>query len=218
MINVVIPMAGEAKRYTKSNIIKPYNIIENLPMFLLSIKNLPKDLRYIFIMKKEHIKKYSHVIKNIENEIKNFVIIEQEKKLNGPVATTMLAKKYINSKDSVLFVDSDQYTEWNINEIYNNHKDGFVVTTKSNNPEFSYVEFNKNIIKIHEKKIIGNQACAGLYFWSHGSDYINNAQKLILKDLKINNEFYISQVYNVAISNGLIFDVISSKIFTPLDK
>ena len=52
-----------------------------------------------------------------------------------------------------------------------------------------------------EKNPISNHATVGVYFWTHGSDYINSAEQMIEKNIRVNNEFYVCPVYNQAIEN-----------------
>ena len=41
-----------------------------------------------------------------------------------------------------------------------------------------------------------------MYYWKHGSDYVQYAQRMIDKNLRVNNEFYVCPVYNQAIEDG----------------
>ena len=60
---------------------------------------------------------------------------------------------------------------------------------------------NDNVIEVAEKKPISDKATVGIYYWKKGSDYIKYAKKMIKKDIRINNEFYICPVYNEALKD-----------------
>ncbi|MGV2435241.1 MAG UNVERIFIED_CONTAM: hypothetical protein LVT10_10465 [Anaerolineae bacterium] len=55
---------------------------------------------------------------------------------------------------------------------------------------------------IHEKKWISPYATVGLYGWKKGSDYVEYAKRMIKKNIRVNNEFYVCPVYNEAIQDG----------------
>jgi hypothetical protein len=41
----------------------------------------------------------------------------------------------------------------------------------------------------------------GIYNFRRGSDFVNAADKMILKNLRVNNEFYVAPAYNEMINN-----------------
>ena len=55
------------------------------------------------------------------------------------------------------------------------------------------------VIKVAEKKPISNNATVGVYYWKKGTEYVKFAEKMIEKDIRTNNEFYICPTYNEAI-------------------
>ncbi len=42
-------------------------------------------------------------------------------------------------------------------------------------------------------------ATVGIYFWKKGKDYVECAESMINKNIRVNNEFYVCPVYNEAI-------------------
>jgi hypothetical protein len=57
---------------------------------------------------------------------------------------------------------------------------------------------------VAEKNPISQIANVGIYGWSKGSDYVKYAQRMIEKNIRTNNEFYIAPVYNEAIADEKI--------------
>jgi len=59
-INILIPMAGAGSRFVEANYVLPKPLIDvkGKPMIERVIENLPIIGRYIFIIQKEHDKKY----------------------------------------------------------------------------------------------------------------------------------------------------------------
>ena len=52
------------------------------------------------------------------------------------------------------------------------------------------------VTEVAEKKVISKNATVGVYYWKHGSDYVQSAEKMIKKNIRVNNEFYVCPVYN----------------------
>lgn len=82
--------------------------------------------------------------------------------------------------------------------------DGGIVTFKDTHPKWSFAkvdpETNK-VTEVAEKNPISDNATAGYYFWKHGSDFVKYAERMVEKDIRVNNEFYVAPVYNQAIED-----------------
>ena len=65
--------------------------------------------------------------------------------------------------------------------------------------------------KLQKKKVISKNATVGVYYWKKGSDYVNCAETMIKKNIRVNNEFYVCPVYNEAIGEGkkIVIDKVS---------
>ena len=71
-------------------------------------------------------------------------------------------------------------------------------------PKWSYAKTDKygNVTEVAEKKVISNHATVGIYFWKKGSDYVKYAEKMIKKNIRVKNEFYVCPVFNEAIKDN----------------
>ena len=207
-LNILIPMAGAGNRFKEAGYIFPKPLIEinNKPMIQWVIESLKLDGNYIFIVQKEHQEKY-----NINSVLKilkpNCKIIELDNVTEGAACTTLLAKKFINSKNPLVIANSDQYITWNsIKSMYNfNSKkiDGSILTFEAIHPKWSYAKVDKNnfVLEVAEKKVISKNATVGVYYWKKGSDYVKYAESMIKKNIRVNNEYYVCPVYNEAIQH-----------------
>ena len=208
-MNVLIPMAGAGKRFFEAGYMFPKPLIEvdNKPMIQLVIESLNLDANYIFIIQKEHQIKFNikSVLKILKPECK---IIELDHLTEGAACTTLLAKEFINNLDPLIIANSDQYIEWNSSKaLYNfNSKnlDGAILTFKAIHPKWSYAKCDNDdfVTEVAEKKVISKNATVGVYYWKHGSDYVSSAEKMIKKNIRINNEFYVCPVYNEFLSKN----------------
>jgi choline kinase len=107
-------MAGLGSRFEKAGFTFPKPLIEvrGKPMIQVIVENLNIKGNYIFVVQREHYKKYNlgHLLKLIAP---NCRIIQIDGLTEGAACTTLLAEKYINNKNPLLIANSDQFIEWN---------------------------------------------------------------------------------------------------------
>jgi dTDP-glucose pyrophosphorylase len=228
LINL-IPMAGDGKRFKDYgyNISKPLIQIDNMPMVMKSCKSFPIPESWIFILKENDSKKFS-INKKLSLNFENLKTIAVQNTTTGQAATCLYAKKlvprnksiYIASADYELFFDHEKF----LKEIYNNKEIDVVIFTKRlkgnliKNPNaFGYCLINnKNqILKIVEKKTIssspGNDPLIVGSFWFRSSKlFFNLMDKIILNDIKVNNEHYIANGINLLIKQN--YNVVSFNV------
>lgn len=207
-LNILIPMAGAGKRFYEAGYIFPKPLIEinNKPMIQWVIDGLNIKANYIFVVQKDHIERYNlkSVLKIIEPKCKIVII---DNLTEGAACTTLLAKRYINNKNPLIIANSDQYIEWNSSKVLYNFMskkiDGAILTFESVHPKWSYARINDNNVveEVAEKKVISKNATVGIYFWRFGSDYVKYCERMIKKELRVNNEFYVCPVFNEAIND-----------------
>ena len=207
-MNILIPMAGAGKRFSDAGYIFPKPIIEiqNKPMIQWVVDSLKINANYIFIVQKEHQKKFN--IKSVLKILKpNCKVIELDEVTEGAACTTLLAKKYINNNKPLIIANSDQFIKWNSSKSlykFNSKKyDGAILTFNAIHPKWSYAKCDSNnlVSEVAEKKVISKNATVGVYFWRKGSEYVKYAENMINKNIRVNNEFYVCPVFNEAIKD-----------------
>jgi len=208
MMNVLIPMAGAGSRFEKAGYTFPKPLIEvnGKPMIQTVVENINIDARHIFIVQKKHYEQYH--LKNLLSAIApNCEIIQVDGMTEGAACTTLLAKELINSEEPLLMANSDQFVEWDSNEfmysMIGDSVDAGILTFKSNHPKWSFAKLNNDgfVSEVAEKNPISDIATVGIYYWSRGSDYVKYAERMIQKDIRVNNEFYVCPVFNQAIED-----------------
>ncbi|WP_230370262.1 hypothetical protein [Paludibacterium denitrificans] len=58
------------------------------------------------------------------------------------------------------------------------------------------------VIETAEKRPISRNAIAGLYYFRHGSDFIESTKRMIQKDSHVNGNFFIAPTLNEMILDG----------------
>jgi beta-phosphoglucomutase-like phosphatase (HAD superfamily)/dTDP-glucose pyrophosphorylase len=208
-MNVLIPMAGAGSRFQEAGYTFPKPLIEvnGKPMIQLVVENLNIDARHIFVAQSEHYEKYSlnHLLPLISPGCE---IVQVDGVTEGAACTTLLAKDLINNDEPLVFANSDQFLEWDSNEfMYSmvaDEVDAGMLTFTATHPKWSFAKLDDEgfVSEVAEKKPISDIATAGIYYWRKGSDYVKYAEKMIEKNIRFNNEFYVCPVFNEAIEDG----------------
>ena len=212
-MKILIPMAGEGSRFATAGYTFPKPLIDvnGKPMIQNVVENIGfNDATYIFIARKEHLKKYEG-LRSTLTRITNgkCEIVEVNQLTEGAACTALLAKNLINDNEDLLIANSDQYITF-IRENFISMKyhcrevDGIVFTFNAAHPKWSFVDVNQQgfVTRVEEKNPISNIATCGIYWYRKGSDFIRYAERMIEKNIRVNNEFYIAPVYNELIQNG----------------
>lgn len=225
MINVVIPMAGAGSRFVDAGYDTPKFLLDvnGLPMIQRAVWGYDVGGKYIYIVQKEHSEKYNlrSLLPTLTPPLE-VVIIEVDGPTEGAAASVLLAKHLIDNDEVMVICDSDGIIEWGANKflIHAGDKslDGAIATFTAEGDRWSYVEVDDNnrISRVSEKEKISDKACAGLYYWRRGSDFVKYAEKMMLADKRVNGEFYVAPVYNEAIADGKLVETYDVASFTCL--
>ncbi len=221
VFHVVIPMAGEGSRFRNVGFKdpKPFIPVGGKKMIEWVINNMiPKEIpqdhyqiKFHLIVREAHL---SYGIDNLFQGIPSNITYTYHianQLTEGAACSVLLAEEEINNEDPLIIVNSDQYLEWSPDEFYkcllNPQYDGVILTFYQPNPldvKWSYAKMTEDYLvsEVQEKKWISPHATVGLYGWKKGSDFVEYAKKMISKNIRINNEFYVCPVYNESIFEG----------------
>lgn len=211
MINVVMPL-GKGFNFTEQGycVNKPFLPIDDLPMFLQAINNLNlQSVNYIFVCSEEfEAEVMSELKKQTLFSISCATVIKTDE-TQGSACSVLSAKSYINNDDELLILFPDLLIgDYNFGmeslTFYRKEKaDGGIICFICDQSNYPYIGLQGGkIYKVVEKEIISNLGCAGLYYFRKGKDFVDAAADMILKDEKINNEYYIAPSYNYLITQG----------------
>ena len=208
-MNVLIPMAGAGSRFEAAGYTFPKPLIEiaGKPMIQVVTENINVDAHHIYICQESHYNKYNlNSVLSLISPGCDIVLVDGI--TEGAACTTLLASELINNDEPLLLANSDQFLDWDSNEFLyacgDPNIDGGILTFKSVHPKWSYAKTDDNgfVVKVAEKNPISDKATAGIYYWKRGSDYVKYAEQMIIKNVRVNNEFYVCPVFNEAIADG----------------
>jgi dTDP-glucose pyrophosphorylase len=202
-------MAGAGSRFAQAGYTFPKPLIDvrGKPMIQVVVDNLNIEAHFIFLVQKEHYEKYN--LKHLLNLIATGCdVVQVDGITQGAACSTLLAKEYINNDEPLVMANSDQFVEWNSNEVMYawsaDSIDGGILTFKATHPKWSFAKVDEAgfVSEVAEKNPISDNATVGVYYWKKGNDYVKYAEQMIEKDIRTNNEFYVCPVFNEAIADG----------------
>lgn len=208
-VNILVPMAGMGSRFQKEGFTVPKQLIyagdKHLLDISLSCINL-EDCNLIFIIRDEHV--YNFKMDEILRQKygKDIKVIVLDHLTQGSVCSCLYAKEYINNNNPLIIhtLDIEFYPQFDPKSMPEFNSDGFLLTFKSNSPNYSYAKSEWGYVKATaEKKAISPDACVGIYGFTHGSTFCEYAEKMIDNKETTDGEYYIAPLYNLLIKDGL---------------
>ena len=216
-LHIIMPMAGEGSRFVKEGWTTPKPLIKlrGVPLFKRALSSVTVDgaqMKYSFIVRKEHIDKY-HIDEQIKAILPGANVFHVEKTTRGAVETCLMAECAISSEDSIVVMDCDlefkskSYLE-GIKQILEQPIDkingGMLVSFESSEPRYSYAEVDDHMIvkRTAEKEVISNHALCGAYFFSSAKGFLTAAHRLLDEPVFTKPEYYVSLLYNYLLEGG----------------
>lgn len=228
-MNVLIPMAGMGRRFVQEGYTdpKPLISVDNSPMVVKAVNELPNGDKYIFVIRDEHLNQ-SNIATVLKKNFNNLEILPVDYLTEGQASTALLAKDLINNDVPLLIGACDNGMLFN-SDLFNNlisdksNVDALIFTFRNNptvvrNPKmYGWVKVNNNLralsvsVKIPiSKNPINDHAVVGAFWFRIGKDFVLSAEEMIKANDRINNEFYIDNCMNYLINQGLnvsVFEV-----------
>lgn len=216
-VTVVIPMAGLGSRFANVGYTKPKPFIDmaGRPMIERVIENLAiPGARYVLIARAEHLEQDAATAQSLRDR-GDVEFVSIDKVTEGATCTVLHARRYLTPDTPLLIANCDQLVDFDcaayIDDCQKRQLDGsiLVFNDKELNPKWSFARIDSqgHVREVQEKKPISSLATVGLYYFSRAESFINAALDMIVRNERVNNEFYVAPVYNHAISNGGKFGV-----------
>lgn len=210
--NLVVPMAGRGSRFTEQGYTdsKPFIDVNGKPMIQRVIENLNfefnPEYKTIILCQKSDYERYDFSIFEEIIGHSNIEIIQVDGITEGAACTLLLAKKFIDSDVPMMSFNTDQMIDYDVEGTFSKMQnyDGGIPCFWGDSKDWSYAKTDEFgfVTEVAEKKVISNDATAGYYYWSKGSDFVKYAEQMIAANDRVNNEFYVAPVYNYAIKDG----------------
>lgn len=194
-INVLVLAAGQGSRFKNyTNVPKPFIQVKGQPMFLHALNflnlNNPVDIHVLF----QESMLYNYTPPD------NIKIHTIDYYTEGAAESAYHVIK--NYKDSAwLILDCDAVIQ--TDKLILKESCIFVEPQSCFDPRASYSCIQNNeILCTAEKQVISNNRNVGMYFWKNGKIFCDSFEYAKSIEYKVNGEYYISPLYNIAIQKG----------------
>ena len=216
-LHVIMPMAGEGSRFQKEGWITPKPLIElhGIPLFVRAIRSVAVEdaqMKYSFIVRKEHIDQY-HIDEQIKALLPEASVYFVQKTTRGAVETCLIAENGVGAEDAILVMDCDlefrskAYTDYIRQSLLQSAElasGGALVSFESDEPRYSYAAVDDDMIvkRTAEKEVISHHALCGAYYFSSANGFLRAAHRLLNEPVFNKPEYYVSLLYNYLLADG----------------
>lgn len=210
-MNILIPMAGDGKRFFDAGykVPKPLIDVNGKTMIEVAVESFGLEGQFLFVTREYENHEFNSRLNDVLKSCSKNPIIKSISYLTeGAAQTCLLMADHIDNGEPLIVTNCDQIMKWDspafAKFLRSDEFDGAVVTYPKITEKNSYVALNDNgdAVEFAEKKIISNHSLNGIHYWKRGSDFVRSAKSMIAKNLRINNEFYIAPTYNELIQEG----------------
>ncbi|MBU0630352.1 MAG: NTP transferase domain-containing protein [Candidatus Margulisbacteria bacterium] len=230
MLNL-IPMAGGGKRFQEVGFRGPKPMVPVLgqPMVITASRSFPRADRWIFICNSEHLQRYplkQVLLDNFSSTAMEVGIITVDQITQGQACTCLLAEDRMRP-DEALFISSCDYQVVYDHPAYQRLLDDPTVdviiwtfknplAVKKNPLAYAYCRVKDGrVVEVVEKKTVSDQpekdpAVVGSFYFRRSEAFLAGAKKMIVKNIRVNNEFYVGTSINQLIEDGkkvVVFEV-----------
>jgi len=210
LFNIVISLAGKSERFFKDGFTKPKYLLpmkDNKTMIEMSIDSLNIPGNLFLIVQKEHCESFA-IDTFLKEKYPSARICYLDKYTQGAAESCYIAtKEFIDNDKPLIISNCDQTLDWNSHDFIEStlNSDGALLTYYSNSPRNSYASVKENTLVVTntvEKEVISNYALVGVHSWKRGGDFCRSFEHILEKNIRANNEYYVSITYNYLISLG----------------
>jgi NDP-sugar pyrophosphorylase family protein len=225
VINIVVPMAGAGSRFVAAGYDRPKPFIDvaGTPMIVRVLENLASsDARFLLLARTDHLEQEADLVREIERDYQaSFIAVEQL--TEGTACTVLHARALIDNDTPLLIANSDQIVDFSVDafiaDCHRRQLDGSILTfiDRQQDPKWSFAKIDAEglVTEVQEKKPISMHATVGIYYYRSGHDFVAAAIDMIVRNDRVNREFYTCPTYNYAIRNGArigIYDIAPEKM------
>ena len=209
---LVIPMAGEGRRFVEAKYDRPKPFIDvaGKPMIERVLENLNHtSFQTVVIARSSHLSKAPQMGEMLKEQ--GVKVVSSDGLTEGTACTVLLARTEIDPEAPLVVANCDQIIDFDcrgfLEDCLKRGLDGSILVFRdpTKNPKWSFARLDENglVAEVKEKVAISDLATVGVYLFAKGRHFANAAIDMIARNERVNGEFYTCPVYNYMIQQGL---------------
>lgn len=200
-------MAGRGQRFKEAgyDVPKPFIPVHGVSMYRKALADFYANGDQVIVITPEDHQSHFEAEPNYTYQPKKVFLQEITE---GAACSVLKARAFIDNEEPLLIVNCDQlikFNRFNWASICNNSDvDGVIFTFEATGSKWSYARLDLRlaVVQVAEKVEISPYATCGAYWFRHGYMFCEAADRMISRDLRVNNEFYVAPVFNQMIEVG----------------
>lgn len=217
-MQIVIPMSGFGERFRRAGytVPKPLIEIDGKPVIAHIIDLFPGEDDFIFICNREHLENPTYKLREtlLRYAPKSKVLAIEPHRL-GPVHALSRAFDQIDDAQPVIVNYCDFTCYWNYEHfkryVVENNLDGCLPSYRGFHPHmlgptnYAFIRDDHGmLLDIQEKKPFSDNrmqeyASSGTFYFSSGALLKEYSSRCIERELRVNDEFYVSMIYKIMV-------------------
>jgi len=221
MIHVVIPAAGNGSRFVEAGYPpKPHVLVDGVPMLRRVVENVrPTAPNFVTVVTME-----GFAPPYVGGDV-GFRFLKDA--TSGAVETILQAGLTVTGESfedgwalhgdpPLLIANCDQLLGFPVDKLIQDDVAGVIATFTSDSPAHSYVQLDEHgiVVDVAEKKVISDQAVAGVYYFRRARPFHMAAQSVIAHERLVLGEYYVSTVLAEMIERGYPMRTVHGDVHT----
>lgn len=203
--DVVMPMAGEGRRFKEAGYVLPKPLIDvgGRPMIAVATETLGMpEARHIYLAGSSHLRDWATepILRSLAAAVEVHAV---GRLTDGAARTVMLARELIDHDRPVVVANSDQWIGWDadagLHTMVCKRWDAAALYFEAPDMDrkWSYAELDGDMVtRTAEKDPISTHALCGVFMYRRGRDLIRSIDSMMERGQKVNDEWYVAPSLN----------------------
>jgi NDP-sugar pyrophosphorylase family protein len=212
-------MAGLGSRFADAgySLPKPMIPVDGVPMVLRALQDLPSATRVVFVVHREHVRKFA-IDRLLRQAVKQCRIVVAPELTQGQACSVRLAAEELCPEQAVCVAACDNthlYDANKLNELTSSSATDCLIWTYRGDTRVlthpnahGWVCAKADVVEsVSVKKPISTQlltdpVVSGTFWFRTAKSMLSGIDRLVASGERVNNEFYLDSVPNVLINDG----------------
>ena len=216
---VVVPMAGLGQRFADRGwtTVKPLIPVSGKPMVVRAASDMPAADEHVFVLRRD-LPGLDEIQQSILQAFPHAKFVVLEKLTDGQARTALAGVAHVDQDkpvtigacDNGMLYDRDAYAK-----LLADPETDVIVWVMRGHPgairnpkQYGWVDEQDGLVKgVSVKVSLGDPAkdasIIGTFTFKRAEDFVRSAERMIAREARVNNEFYIDMAINDAVALGL---------------